>query len=202
LLVHVAIQPARPVSDEEIVELSRRNPTLRFERSPQGALIVAPLTGGMSGLRNSELTHQLHAWNKRCRLGYVFDSSTAFALPTGALYAPDAAWIAREPWDALTPAQREQYVPLCPEAVFELRSKNDKRVRLLRKLGHYIDAGARLAVLVDPYQGAVHALFAGSHAVHAFDVSEEVRFVAPGGEDVLTGFGLDVRAVFGVGRPC
>lgn len=192
----IAIRPAHPVNDDEIVELSRRNPTLRFERTPQGALIVAPLIGSAGSSRNMELALQLAGWNARTRLGRAFDSSGGFSLPTSALYAPDASWVAQERWEMLTLEQREGFAPLCPDAVFELRSKSDRHVRLLRKLVHYVDAGAKLAVLIDPYQRTVHALFGGSHEVHVFRDPGTLRFVSPDGLEVLPGFELDAKAIF------
>ena len=195
LPVAITFEPAHPIDNDEIAELSRRNPTLRFERTSKGALIVAPPTGSMTGIRNGELFRQLAEWNRRTKLGYAFDSSTGFTLPNGALYAADAAWIARDRWERLNPEEREGYAPLCPDVVFELRSKSDRIADLLHKLHEYREAGARLAVLVDPYQQTLDLLFPGEERrTHTKPVTQ--TFVSANGIDPLPGFALDLRLIF------
>ncbi len=90
-----------PLTAARILALSRDNPGYRFERMPTGELHVTPPVGE-AGHRNSALIAQLHAWNSVSERGIVFDSSTGFVLPDGSLYAPDAAWLARDRWNALT----------------------------------------------------------------------------------------------------
>ncbi|MCL8208974.1 MAG: Uma2 family endonuclease [Actinomycetia bacterium] len=141
---------AQPVSDADLRRLSAANPGYQFERTAEGVLLVSP-TGGESGRRSGEVFAQLHAWNRTAALGVVFDSSTGFRLPDGACLSPDAAWVAGERWRALTPAEREGFPPLCPDAVFEIRSATDAPQALQDKLQSYLANGARVAVLVDPY---------------------------------------------------
>lgn len=144
----------RPITDEELRRLSAENPGYQFERTAEGVLLVSP-TGGESSRRSGEVFAQLHAWNRRTGSGVVLDSSTGFRLPDGALFSPDATWIAGERWRALAPADREGFPPLCPDAVFEVRSATDKLSDLEQKLAHYCANGARVAVLIDPYEHRV-----------------------------------------------
>jgi Uma2 family endonuclease len=109
------------VTDEELWELSERNPGYQFERTADGRLIVTP-TGGESGRRSLQIAYQLERWNRRTRLGVAFDSSTGFRLPDGSLLSPDASWVRRERWEALSREEREGFVPFVPDAVFEVRS--------------------------------------------------------------------------------
>jgi Uma2 family endonuclease len=55
----------------------------------------------------------------------VFDSSTGFTLPNKADRSPDASWVEKSRWSALTPEQREKFIPLCPDFVIELVSPSD-----------------------------------------------------------------------------
>jgi Uma2 family endonuclease len=190
---YLEIDPAHPVNNEEIAELSRRNSALRFERTSQGALLVSP-TGSSSGLRSGELARQLTAWNQQTKRGRFFDSSTGFELPNSAIYAPDGAWMAEERWQTLTSEEREEFAPLCPDVVFEIRSKTDALGKLLRKLHDYIDAGATLAVLLDPYKRTVAYIFAGEEPKTLADPAT-VSFISASDVDPLPGFTLDFQAI-------
>ncbi|MCL8207560.1 MAG: Uma2 family endonuclease [Actinomycetia bacterium] len=141
---------AQPVTDADLQPLSAANPGYQFERTAEGVLLVSP-TGGESGRRSGEVFAQLHAWNRTTGRGVVFDRSTGFHLPDGACLSPDATWLAGERWLALTPAEREGFPPLCPDAVFAVRSATDTPQALQDKLQCYLANGARLPVLVDPY---------------------------------------------------
>lgn len=143
-----------PVTDEELRLLSERNPGYQLERTADGRLVVSP-TGGESGRRSLEVAYQLRRWSERAGGGVVFDSSTGFRLPDGSLLSPDASWVRRERWEALSREEREGFVPLCPEAVFEVRSSSQTLEELRQKADAYLRNGARLAVLVDPYARTV-----------------------------------------------
>lgn len=114
----------RPVTDEELLDLSRRNPGYQFERNARGKLSVT-FRGSKSGNRNGRVMGQLANWADRHGGGLVFDSSTGFKLPDGSVRSPDASWLRRERWNALTEAEREGFAPLCPDAVFEIASPSD-----------------------------------------------------------------------------
>ena len=111
------------ITHEEFVELARANRDLQLERTATGELIVMPPTGGTTGNRNFDIAGQLWFWNRYTKLGIAFDSSTGFYLPNGAERSPDAAWVRQDRWDALTPEQQDEFVPLCPDFLLELRSK-------------------------------------------------------------------------------
>jgi Uma2 family endonuclease len=78
---------------------------------------------------------RLEAWNEANDLGVAFDSSTGFVLPYRVMRAPDAAWVAKERWQALTAEEQEQFPPLCPDFVVELRSSGDKLKKLQKRCG-------------------------------------------------------------------
>lgn len=185
----IRLDLARPVTDEEILLLSQRNPGYRFERTAEGMLVVTP-SGGKSGQRSAAVLGQLYAWNLQAEIGVVFDSSTGFRLPDGSLLSPDASWIGRTRWEALTPEQQEGFVPLCPDAVFELRSPSDDLADLRRKMQAYLAGGARLAVLIDPFARAVEVYRPDEQPVR----HEQVARL--GLDPELPGFVLDLAPVF------
>lgn len=146
----ITINHGHPIDDDELLELSRRNPGYQFELRSDGRLTVTP-TGSKSGYRSGEVFRQLAEWNQATRSGIVFDSSTGFRMRDGSVLSPDAAWVARERWQELSHEEQESFAPLCPDAVFEVRSKSDTYEELRAKMQAYIANGAMLAILIDPY---------------------------------------------------
>ncbi|WP_448605152.1 Uma2 family endonuclease [Thermoflexus hugenholtzii] len=177
------------VTDEELQELSERNPGYQFERTADGRLLVTP-TGLESGRRSGEIVGQLREWNRRARLGVVFDSSTGFRLPDGSLLSPDASWVRRERWEALTPEQREGFGPFCPDVVFEVRSASQSLGELREKMTVYLANGARLGVLIDPYRKAVEVYRPGA-PVERYEGVQQVPL-----DPELPGFTLELEPIF------
>lgn len=138
------------VTQEQFKEIAAANRELRLEKTATGEIIVMPPTGGSTGRRNFNLAGQLFVWNERSQLGIAFDSSTAFHLPNGADHSPDVAWVRREKWEALTREQQDDFSPICPNFVIELRSKTDSMKPLREKMQEYLENGLQLGWLIDP----------------------------------------------------
>jgi Uma2 family endonuclease len=171
--------------------LAIANRDLRLELTADGELIVNPPTGGESGKRNLSISRQLGNWYEVHEdLGEAFDSSTGFILPNGARLSPDASWVSRQRWEALTPKERKGFVPLCPDFVVELRSESDSLTQLRSKMQEYMDNGARLGWLINPQQRRVEIYRAGV-AVQMLENPTELS-----GEEVLPGFVLHLTRVF------
>ena len=150
MVVTVNLQPTLDLTDVQFEQICNNNRDLKFERTARGSLVIMSLTGGETGERNAELNGQLWMWNRQARLGHLYDSSTGFRLPNGAIRSPYAAWISQSRWDALTPEQRKKWVPLCPDFVVELKSPTDDVEDLRLKMKEYIENGLRLGWLIDP----------------------------------------------------
>lgn len=150
----VTIRHPKPPSDAELRDLSARNPGYQLERARDGRLVVTP-TGGKSGVRSGEVYGQLREWNRRTGGGIAFDSSTGFHLNDGSVLSPDASWVRQDRWEALNPREQESFPPLCPDAIFEIRSRSDNIEALRAKMLAYVENGAHLGVLFDPYDGFV-----------------------------------------------
>ena len=179
------------VTQEQFVALVRANRDLRLERTATGELIVNPPTGGETGKRNAKIGTQLGIWcEANEQLGEYFDSSTGFDLPNGANLSPDASFVRREKWEALTPEEREGFIPLCPDFVVELRSKTDSLKDLRTKMQEYMDNGTQLGWLIDPKNKRVEIYRAGQ----AVEVVENA--IALSGEEVLPGFTLSLQRIW------
>lgn len=182
---------ALKLSHADFEQIIRANPEWKFEQTALGELVVVPPTGGTSGKKNRSLTGQLDAWvEANWELGEGFDSSTLFQLPNKAKRSPDAAWVKRGRWDALTQQQQDGYPPLCPDFVVELRSPSDSLEELQVKMREYMDNGARLGWLINPQARQVEIYRQGQR------VEVLPAPLALSGEDVLPGFVLSLQRIF------
>ncbi len=172
------------LSDEQFYQLCQNNPTLKVERTAKGKLIIMSPVGGESGNREADLIADLVIWNRQTQLGYTFSSSTIFKLPNGGDRSPDAAWIRRERWEALTPTQRRKFPPIAPDFVIELRSATDELETLRQKMREYLNVGVQLGWLINPHQKQVE-IYRQGRDVEVLALGAELS-----GEEVLPGFTL------------
>lgn len=178
------------LTDEQFQQLCQDNEDLRLELTADGELIIMAPTGGTTGARNADITSQLTIWAKKDGTGVSFDSSTMFCLPNGAKRSPDAAWVRRGRWEALTKDERESFVPLCPDFVLELRSATDRLPILRQKMEEYIDSGAQLGLLLDPNPKQVY-VYRPNKPVDRLDNPQTIA-----GDPVLPGFVLDLKDIW------
>jgi Uma2 family endonuclease len=143
------LRPVIRLSHDQFEQIALANPDLCLELTADGELVLMPPTGGNTGRRNSGLTYQLETWNRRTKMGVVFDSSTVFRLPNGAERSPDVAWVRLGRWQRLTSAEQDSFPPLCPDFVIELRSKTDRLTPLQAKLREYQANGCLLGWLIN-----------------------------------------------------
>jgi Uma2 family endonuclease len=143
------LNPIIDLTDEQFYTLCQANPDVKFERNANGTLVIMSPTGGETGNRNFEIGADFAIWNRQTKLGVCFDSSTCFKLPNGAQRSPDIAWVKQERWQALTPAQREQFPPIAPDFVLELLSPSDSLPATQTKMQEYIDNGVQLGWLIN-----------------------------------------------------
>lgn len=181
------LRPVMELTDERLYLLCQANRELRFERTAQGELLLMAPTAGETGRRNAKLTQHLANWADMDGSGLVFDSSTGFVLPNGAMRSPDAAWLRRSRWESLRPDQKQTFLPLCPDFVIELRSGTDM---LQDKLQEYIRNGALLGWLIDPPYRRVYVYRPGVPV----KCLEKVNAIS--GDPELPGFVLDLSQVW------
>ncbi|BAZ81596.1 Uma2 family endonuclease [Sphaerospermopsis kisseleviana CS-549] len=174
------------LTDDQFYQLCQKNSDLKFERTAKGDLIIMPPVGGESGNREAEMIADLVFWNRQTKLGYTFSSSTIFKLPNGGDRSPDAAWIKKEHWEALTPEQKRKFPPIAPDFVIELRSATDNIETLRSKMQEYMDAGVKLGWLINPQQQQVEIYRLGKD-VEIRNLPTELL-----GEDILPGFILNL----------
>ena len=122
-------------------------------------------------------------------LGIGFDSSTGFTLPNGADRSPDAAWVKQERLEALGGANPNQFLPLAPDFVVELRSATDNLMTLQKKMQEYQDNEVCLGWLINPQD----------QQVEIYRLGQEIEVLQSpirlSGEDVLPGFRLELSSI-------
>ncbi|MEC4806038.1 MAG: Uma2 family endonuclease [Jaaginema sp. PMC 1079.18] len=133
----------------QFYEFALANRDLRIERTSTGEVIVMPPAFSDTGNRNLKIVQQLANWADRDGTGEVFDSSAGFTLPNGAVRSPDASWIKRDRWQALSEEEKASFAPICPDFVVELHSRSDRLSQLQAKCCEYIENGVALAWLID-----------------------------------------------------
>jgi Uma2 family endonuclease len=181
---------AKGVTLEQFEELCRKHGKLRLELTSSGELIAMPPTGAETCKCNTDLIYQLLAWTKKDRTGVGFGNTAGFILPNGAIRSPDAAWIKQEKWDSLTAPQRKRFVPFCPDFVVELRSPSDNLAPLYVKMIEYMENGASLGWLIDPFKRQVYVYRPNEETV-VLDNPESVS-----ADPLLPGFTLDLTEIW------
>lgn len=183
-------RPAIDLNDDQFAAFCQQNRELQIEQSAQGDWVIMAPTGGETGYRNVKIIRYLDVWADQDGTGIAFDSSTGFTLPNGARRSPDASWVLRSRLAALTPEQKQRFLPLCPDFVVELRSPSDNLGAIQAKMDEYLANGARLGWLIDAAERRVH--------VYRPEWDPEI-LEAPArlsGDPALPGFVLDLPPIW------
>lgn len=190
-LVVLRLRPAIELDEEQFFQFCGLNDELRIERTAEGDLEINRPTGGETGSKNAMLTAQLAMWAWHDGTGTAYDSSTGFNLPNGATRSPDASWVHKSRLAALTPRQRERFMPICPDFVAELYSPSDTLTQLQAKMNEYIENGALLGWLLYPPARRVY-VYRPDREVEVLDGPTQMS-----GEPELPGFVLDLAMIWG-----
>jgi Uma2 family endonuclease len=182
----IKLEPAIALSEDQFYDLCGQNPDLKFERNPDGELIIMPPTGGETGRKNAELIADFIFWNRRTQLGIVFDSSTCFRIPQGGDRSPDVAWVRQDRWDTLTAKEKRKFPPLCPDFVLELLSPTDNLATTQAKMREYINCGSQLGWLINPETQQVE-IYRPQQSVEILFAPTELS-----GEPILSQFTLNL----------
>lgn len=99
LLRHIALpplRPARPLSDDELLEFCRANQISHIERTAEGDLIVMTPAGNRTSNKEGYLFRKLDAWVEQQGRGIVFTANLGVTFSDGIMKMPDAAWLSSE----------------------------------------------------------------------------------------------------------
>ena len=179
------------MTDEKFWRFAKQHQEAKIEMSPRGEVLFYYPTGGGSGASNSDLTTELNLWARRDGTGRTFDSSTLFVLPNGAKRSPDAAWVTKDRWDALSDEEKEKPVPFAPDFAAEILSPTDSLSETQAKMEEYRANGVRLGWLIDRKARKVYIYRPGTTAPETLDDPATVS-----GDPELPDFSLDMSLIF------
>ena len=183
----LGIDHMAPDFGERFCKMTCDNELWQFEYSAQGELIIMPMPGEQSARDEIETGTELVIW-RRDHGGMSYGASIGFRLPTGAIRAPDAAWITQQRYDRLTPSEHRGTINGAPDFVVEIRSRTDRLPPFLAKMAEWMAAGARLGWGIDPRQRRAYIYRPGQDAPEILDNPETLS-----GEDILPAFTFPVR---------
>jgi Uma2 family endonuclease len=178
------------LSDDEFFEFCQLNRDLRIERTAEHQLVIMTPTGSETDERNFDLIGQLWAWARQNGTGVGFGSSGGFTLPNGAIRSPDASWVSKERWEALTAEQRKRFAKICTDFVVKLRSESDALQPLQDKLAEYMANGASLGWLIDRQNRQVY-IYQGNQAPVCLNSPANLK-----GDPLMPGFVLDLKTIW------
>ena len=184
------LQPAIDLTREQFFHFCQLNSEVRIELTADGEIAIMPPTGGETGARNMRVGAQVARWADEDGSGVVFDSSTGFELPNGAVRSPDVAWVANARLARLSAEEKRRFLPLCPDFVIELCSPTDSVAEVQQKMEEYRANGARLGWLLDPDRRRV-AVYCADGRVEWLE-----RPISIAGDPVLPGFVLSLAAIW------
>jgi Uma2 family endonuclease len=176
-------------TDDRLLELfCRQVKGFRIERTEEGEIVIDPPPGGYTSAANSEISYHLRNWWHTHRRGRCCDGSVGFFLPSRAMRQPDGSWISPERL-ATENLNKEGLPYICPDFVVELQARTDRRSKLEDKMRRWINNGALVAWLIDPYERQVVVYETGQEP--RIERGSEVRGSGP-----IEGFVLNAGEVW------
>jgi len=179
----------RPLSDEAFEALCFANDFFTLERTREGEILVHAPAAAATGDGNAEIVYQLRAWWKTHRRGRVFDSSTGFFLADSSMLNPDAAYLLPKTMKGVDRDAMDHFLYRCPDFVIELLSKSDRLTEAKAKMDRWVENGASLGWLIDPYKRRVFVYAPGVEA--ATVAGDSIQGSGP-----VDGFTLDLSEVW------
>jgi Uma2 family endonuclease len=155
-----------------------------------GRLIIMPPPGDIHGAVESNLITQLKLQGEHRRLGKARSGDVSIILwrNPDRVVGADAAFIANRSLPVRV--SKEGYLETIPDLVVEVRSKNDTRPEILKKVRDYLKAGVQIVWVADP----------GNRTVTIYRRRRKPRVLRETeiltAEDVIPGFELPVRDAF------
>ena len=183
----LGIDHLAPDFGERFCRMTADNESWQFEYSAEGELIIMPMPAQESVRDETETTLELGIWRRR-NGGMSYGANIGCHLPSGAVRAPDAAWISQERYDSLTPLERRGTLNGAPDFLVEIRSRTDRLPPFLSKMAEWMAGGAKLSWGIDPRNRRAYIYRAGQDAPEILENPETLS-----GEDVLPGFTFEVR---------
>ena len=162
---------------------------VRYELS-EGELIVTPSPNFFHNRSRDEFNARLRAFVKGGKFGEVV-SEMDFKLLGETVRRPDVAFISADRLRSIILEQNP--LPVAPDLVIEIVSKNDRAADLLLKVSQYLAAGAKAVWLFYPNTRLAYRYFPGKLEPEVRSADAGHAFEEP---ELLPGFSIPVAQVF------
>jgi Uma2 family endonuclease len=156
----------------------------------RGELRKTAPAGHVHGRITINFTTPLDRHVRTHKLGSVYAAETGFKLASGpdVVRAPDVAFVRRERVEEV--GDVDGYWPGAPDLAFEVVSPHDVYTEVEERVFDWLDAGARMVVVLNPRKRAVTVYRSLNNIVV---LTETDTFAC---DDVVPGFQLSVAEVF------
>ncbi len=174
------------ITAEELIEMP--DDGCRYELV-RGELVQMAPPGLRHGRMAGCLMYHMGNYVEAEGLGVVY-ARTGFRLASDpdTVRAPDASFISRERLDEV--GETDGYWPGAPDLVVEVISPNDRYTDVEAKVSEWLDAGARMVIVVNPRRCSVRV-----HRSQT-DIDDLVEGDVIKGGDVVRGWSMPVSGLF------
>jgi Uma2 family endonuclease len=185
----VTIRPARPLTDEELLQFCADNDGFEIESDADGSITVMTPAKWKTSQLNQRFAAGLWLWASQTGRGTVFGPDLGVRFPDLVLRAPDVAWMSNERWSEAEEQEKNNpgFLHICPEFVAELRSHSDRASKIEAKMEFWMSRGAQLGWLIDPRRKLAMIYRAG----HEPETLLKPEFLD--GDGPIQGFRLEMR---------
>jgi len=156
----------------------------------KGELREMPPASCLHGIHGGRLQAYLGYYVLTQKLGQILLAETGFTIARApdTVRAPDIAFVSQ---DRLPDPIPDGYLELVPDLAVEVVSPNDTRREVREKVNDWLDAGVRLVWVVN-YQKRTITEYRSRQQIRVLTEEDTLD-----GGDVVPGFSLSVREVFG-----
>ena len=163
---------------------------MRYELS-NGELIVTPSASYYHNRKRDDFNSRLWAFVKDRKLGEV-TCETDLVLASDVVRRPDVAFIQADHLKGIDFDQSP--LPVAPDLVIEIVSKNDRADDLMLKVSQYLQAGAKAVWLMYPNTHLAYRYVPGKLEPEVRSTEARENFEEPG---LLPGFSLPLSEILG-----
>ena len=177
----------RPMTAEELLLMP--DDGYRYELV-RGELQKMSPAGSYHGRLTSTVHVSLGSHVQANDLGQCYSADTGYLISSDpdTVRAPDAAFVSRERLEEV--GETDGYWPGAPDLVVEVISPNDRYTEVEEKVAEWLEAGARMVIVVNPRR----------HSVRVHRSPSDVIDLAEGdvidGADVVPGWTLPISEIF------
>ena len=156
----------------------------------RGELRMMAPAGNEHGRITARIMWRLAQFVETHDLGVVFAAETGFRIGVDpdTVRAPDVAFVSHARRIAV--GDHDGYWPGAPDLVIEVMSPNDRRQEVEQKSLDWLEAGTRLAIVVDPRKHTL-AVYRSAHEVQILQGNDLLSC-----EEIVPGWQVSVREIF------